>query len=1232
MANTQGFEIVAEIGVSVLQEMLKAAWDNGGTDAEGAIPHEVEINPATTIGPYQVQDGQVSISKNGLSLVMAPAQNGITVTMATDIQVNFDQNTLPVPSLSHFDMDADIEVTAPFGNVPGSSINLGVIFEGIPRSSVTVNLTSGDPIGPVTLDLIKEYVHKLYVDGTIPHTITRTDQSYDVFTFDVFLETFDDETNVNHEILVSQPDSSHVTVSIPIHLRLNNFNNPMIQSPMGIEARAIVTALYQKTNDRITCTLSTSTVSVENITPASGTEGTNYNLNLAGAAAMGLNLEDMLKAQISNEVSTFMQSIGDIRIDTPTVAQIETIIGDEVHQELLNRKYFGVWTPETPEGSSVTVDEVRPKALSDALAIAINPQNGANENALINFIPAGQAFGIALDDDYVEQLIGDIVDKPKDDGGFGGIPTTFDNINDYRVDVNELHWDCQSGKIHFWGEVTVHDVICKSDADVSFWADVGLKWVTDPVTGGQVLEPWVIDSDADLPWWAWLLAILTFLFGIILGIIAIVIVAVVEKIVERVGGAVMEDEVSGKLQSLGAWPQQLQGIGTVTSTFQEAVGIASDGLIFSGSILITAEYGLTMVSPANAGGPYFCKARDVIHISGGLPHPKLIREWNLGDGFSGAGDEFDHEYSDNGLYIVRTKSIVTEPGGAATHHSVVVKVQNVIPEVEAGADKEANEGEMIVFTGYFTDKEWVDTHEAFWDFGDDSLPEKGELTETNDPPESSGIITGSHAYCNNGDYTVKLQVRDKDGGVGEDTLTVKVKNLPPVVDAGDLFYAYPCTPVTLVAQFTDPGWCDTHTASWCFGDCTDLFPATVKEIHEPPEGYGIAAATHVYHQCGTFVATCEVTDSDGAKGTDTLAVKVVDVKNKTFEEGYRNLLQGTVANFWEPYTISGSSETTARLSALPASGINFLSEEFVVHSGQRSQHIALKGPYRGGIWQQIGSNPGWDYQVSAWYHLDEKFDGVCRLGIAPDGTTNPDSADILWLEGDIKHEWKRLAGRVTATGDKITIFLEAFSEREETHAYFDDVALVPYPCPLEEPEKEKPEEEKKRCVNWKDEKKARKLGKSYKKDGFEFTSTGGYNANIALWGIPENSGKLILPDSGLKVNLPFLSDYVKATVACHHSDRLIMEAYDAGGNLLGSVSSSQQGQIEILILRFSGIHSLLFKQGGNEAALIELCVGTGDAEEKNNEARKFKRRPLKENMHISRVIKHGINNPKTLKK
>lgn len=39
MPETRGFEIVAEVGVNVLREMLKSAWDNGGTSAEGVIPH-----------------------------------------------------------------------------------------------------------------------------------------------------------------------------------------------------------------------------------------------------------------------------------------------------------------------------------------------------------------------------------------------------------------------------------------------------------------------------------------------------------------------------------------------------------------------------------------------------------------------------------------------------------------------------------------------------------------------------------------------------------------------------------------------------------------------------------------------------------------------------------------------------------------------------------------------------------------------------------------------------------------------------------------------------------------------------------------------------------------------------------------------------------------------------------------------------------------------------------------
>ena len=73
MAETRGFEVVAEVTETVLQEMLRAAWDNGGTSDPGAIPHEVPIPAGTSLGPYAASGGQVTIPRAGLSLAMAPA-------------------------------------------------------------------------------------------------------------------------------------------------------------------------------------------------------------------------------------------------------------------------------------------------------------------------------------------------------------------------------------------------------------------------------------------------------------------------------------------------------------------------------------------------------------------------------------------------------------------------------------------------------------------------------------------------------------------------------------------------------------------------------------------------------------------------------------------------------------------------------------------------------------------------------------------------------------------------------------------------------------------------------------------------------------------------------------------------------------------------------------------------------------------------------------------------------
>lgn len=84
------------------------------------------------------------------------------------------------------------------------------------------------------------------------------------------------------------------------------------------------------------------------------------------------------------------------------------------------------------------------------------------------------------------------------------------------------------------------------------------------------------------------------------------------------------------------------------------------------------------------------------------------------------------------------------------------------PEVLAGPDLVANEGEAAIFSGTFTDINSGDTHQYRWDFGDGTLPAEGTLTPI-------------HTYADNGEYVVTLTVTDSTGFEVDDTLTVNVQ-------------------------------------------------------------------------------------------------------------------------------------------------------------------------------------------------------------------------------------------------------------------------------------------------------------------------------------------------------------------------------------------------------------------------------------------------------------------------
>lgn len=1194
MANTAGYEVLAEITQGVAQQILLAAWDNS------IIPHSTDVGAGTAFGPYQLADGVVNIPRTGLALAMAPAENAVQITLPSEIQVEIANP--PIPSARYFNLTANVSVTAPLGTL-GGTINVGVILEGLPRSRVQATLTSGDPIGSVSLEMIQQYVHARYMDGTIPHTITQSGVSLGGFTADAFLEIFDDPSDPANQITVSQPAANQVKLLIPVHLRLSNITAPAglpsPLSPMGVTAKLSLTCPLEIGAGFIRARLTSATTDVENFAPASGLEGTNYNLNRSGAQLLGIDLEAVLKSELRTRAQALAAGVGDIQIFVPTVAQIESFIADQVHAALLARGNISIWTPQTPD-ATVTVSDATPKVLADAIAIAINAGAGADPNAITNQIPAGRSCAIIMAGWKVLQIIDETIHRPESEGGYGPDfpPRRFHNIDGHDVDLNSLSISLVDGAIRLEGEVTVIDAICGADVDGSFSADVGLEWV-DNSDGSQTIHPYVIgDPDVDLPDWAWIVSLLLgfILGGLIGGIVVAIVMSVIDDIAEDIGGAVIRDEVTGQIRSLGAWPQHLEGIGTVTTRFENPVDIDADGIIFPDAFQVTALYATTVVAPARTNGPYALAAGAPVTFHGAPIAPHTSYQWQFGDGASAAAASATHTYADDGIYVAKFTTVVSEPGGVRTREFTAVRVRNVPPKVDAGADITIYEGQEVEYVASFTDDEWPDTHEAVFDFGDDSLPVAATVSETNHPPRAQGTARAKHAYCEDGEYVVTVKVRDDDGGVGVATKRVRVLNVPPTVEAGEDMYAYPCTPITLVASFTDPGWCDTHTGTWEFGDCTPPHPAIIRERHKPPAGVGIAAAAHVYQRCGTYLAKATVVDNDGGVGADTTVVRVVDVRNRDFEDGFRNCLAGTVANEWEPYAVSAGPVQPGVATAPPAA-VLFQAEEFVVHNGQRAQRIAGTGAFRAGLWQKVGANLSWDYQVSVWYHLDERTVGVCRLGVDPCGGADPTSGHIVWSQGAERGRWAQLAVRVTAHQRAVTIFLEASAERGAA-AYFDQVALVPTPCPLKVgfPEPEPPKKKEEVCVDWSRERKPALVGVEHQRDGFTFRSLSGQQLQIITWGEPPDEAKLRLQSRGIVVQPPFAAEKVSAQLGVYAP--VSVSAYDAAGAKLREQTAVPGKQREqTLVIEAAGIASLVISGGGEESYLIRLCVSRTVSEE-----------------------------------
>jgi VCBS repeat-containing protein len=231
-----------------------------------------------------------------------------------------------------------------------------------------------------------------------------------------------------------------------------------------------------------------------------------------------------------------------------------------------------------------------------------------------------------------------------------------------------------------------------------------------------------------------------------------------------------------------------------------------------------------------------------------------------------------HVYADNDTYTV-TFTLVDDDGGVATQTLTrTIEVENQDPLVEAGSPITVDEGEAFTLDGIsFVDPGTLDTHTASIDWTDGTVTD-GTVTETPfGPPGSSDGMTGSvatgHTFGDNGDYAVLVTVSDDDGGSGSDTVVVSVLNVAPSVDAGDDLVAPEGTPVDILANFSDAGSLDTHTASIDWGD-GNTTPALVDALA------GTVSGTHSYSDNGPYLVTVTVTDDDGDSGSDSVVVSI----------------------------------------------------------------------------------------------------------------------------------------------------------------------------------------------------------------------------------------------------------------------------------------------------------------------------------------------------------------------
>ncbi len=191
----------------------------------------------------------------------------------------------------------------------------------------------------------------------------------------------------------------------------------------------------------------------------------------------------------------------------------------------------------------------------------------------------------------------------------------------------------------------------------------------------------------------------------------------------------------------------------------------------------------------------------------------------------------------------------------ADDHAVCTIVNDDFPPVaNAGPDRTVGEGAAVVFDGSGSSDPDGDVLTYLWNFGDGS---------------TADVVAPTHAYADNGTYTVTLTVSDGHGGTSTDTLTVTVNNVAPTAASTGPTGGVRGQARVFSFSATDPGSADsaapfTYAINWGDGN--------TQTVTGPAGGVQLE---HLYTASGGYTVSATATDKDG--GTSAAATRGITI-------------------------------------------------------------------------------------------------------------------------------------------------------------------------------------------------------------------------------------------------------------------------------------------------------------------------------------------------------------------